>query len=188
MTWEVFERAMEWVKFLYDRGLEKELSFTGIGESTLHPRFIDMLDYARNMCPSLPIVFSTNGLPSFTDEIAESCVRLDVGVMVSLHRPEVAGRTVKKAFELGILKYVNNAFAVSAFDWAGQVPTWFNTAQSVPCDYLKQGWGVVLADGKITTCCIDSEGLGVVGTVWDKPGSLFLKPFDLCKNCHMKVP
>lgn len=188
MGWNTFKRAMEWVKYFDQRGLQKELSFTGIGEATLHPAFIDMLRIARSECPSLPIVFSTNGLPTFTREIAEVCKELNVEVMISLHRPEVAGPAVQMAQELGILKYVNNSFAVDAFNWAGQVPTWFNSAPALTCEYLRSGWGVVLVDGQITTCCLDAENKGVVGSVWDDPGSLSIEPYDLCKSCHMELP
>ena len=63
MLFGTFLQAMEWVEFFYNRGLQKELSFTGIGESTMHPQFKEMLLHARERCPKMPIVFSTNGLP-----------------------------------------------------------------------------------------------------------------------------
>ena len=136
----------------------------------------------------MPIVFSTNGLPSFTEEIAKACKKYNVEVMISLHRPEVAGRAIQMAQELGILKYVNNSFATEAFDWAGQVDWFVSVKKEVICEYLRSGWGVILFDGQITTCCLDSENKGVVGTVWDEPGSLELEPYSLCQSCHMTVP
>ena len=188
MDWLTFLRAMLWVTYFYERGLQKELSFTGIGEATLHLKFIPMLIYARQHCPDLPILFSTNGLPTFTEEIAQACQELNVGVMISLHRPEVAGRAVELAKKYGVLKYVNNSAATEAFDWAGQVD-WFNSTQeNIVCEYLRSGWGVVLQDGQITTCCLDAENRGVVGTVWDDPGSLSIEPYELCKSCHMELP
>lgn len=187
MEWGTFLKAMNWVEAFYENGLQKELSFTGIGESTLHPEFPEMLKYARLRCPNLPIVFSTNGLPTFTEEIAALCKRLNIEVMISTHRPEMAGKAIEMAKRFGILKYVNTSFATAAFDWAGQVPGWFNSAPKIQCDYLKQGWGVVLVDGQITTCCLDAENQGVVGTVEDNPGSLMVQPYELCKSCHMKI-
>lgn len=188
MEWETFLQSMEWVRFFDKLGLQGELSFTGIGESTLHPRFDEMLMIARGVCPDIPIVFSTNGLPSFTEEIAKVCAALKVEVMISLHRPEMAGKAVEMAKRHNILKFVNNSFATSAFNWAGQVDTWFNSAPATPCAYLKNGWGVILQDGQITTCCLDSENIGVVGNVWDKPGSLSIEPYSLCEACHEIVP
>lgn len=188
MEWSTFMEAMKWVKKFYDLGLQKELSFTGIGEATLHPEFCAMLIEARSQCPTMPIVFSTNGLPSFHEGIAECCKEHNVQVMISLHRPEVAGLAIQMAKKYGILKFINNSFATEAFDWAGQVPTWFNSTERVVCEYLRSGWGVVLQDGKITTCCLDAENKGVVGTVWDEPGSLKMEPYELCKSCHMEQP
>lgn len=188
MKWDTFIQSMTWVEHFYKLGLQKELSFTGIGESTMHPHFDDMLIYARLKCPDIPIVFSTNGLPTFTDYIAKICKENKVEVMVSMHRPEVAARVINMCKEYGILKFVNHAFATDSFDWAGQVPGWFVSAPKLVCEYLRSGWGVILQDGQITTCCLDAENKGVVGTVWDKPGELKLSPFSLCDKCHMEVP
>ncbi len=188
MTWETFIRSMVWVKKFYDLGLQSELSFTGIGESTMHPEFADMLVVARRQCPDMPIVFSTNGLPTFTEGIAKVCQEFKVEVMISLHRPEVAGKAIQLAKKYGILKYTNDAFATRSMDWAGQVEDWFVSAAPGYCAYLKRGWGVILFDGQITTCCLDAENKGVVGTVWDEPGSLTMEPFSLCEPCHETVP
>ena len=43
MVWDTFIRSMVWVKKFYDLGLQSELSFTGIGESTMHADFCGML-------------------------------------------------------------------------------------------------------------------------------------------------
>jgi len=188
MTWETFERALYWVKSFLAVGSQRELSFTGIGESTMHPQFQDMLRAARALDANMPIVFSTNGLPTFTEEIAQTCQKLNVEVMVSLHRPEVAGKAIELARKYGILKFINTQFADAAFDWAGQVKNWYVSAPKLTCEYLRSGWGVILFDGKITTCCLDSENKGVVGTVWDAPDSLSIKPYSLCSTCHMSLP
>jgi hypothetical protein len=188
MTWETYQQALVWVKHFLSLGQQRELSFTGIGESTMHPRFLDMLESARALHATMPIVFSTNGLPTFTEEIAKECARLNVEVMVSLHRPEVAGKAIELCKKHGVLKYINTQFADNAFDWAGTVKNWYVSAPKLVCEYLRSGWGVVLFDGKITTCCLDSENKGVVGTVWDAPGSLSLQAYSLCSTCHMQLP
>ena len=188
MTTEIFLKSLDWITYFYDRGLQQELSFTGIGESTLHPEFVNMMTTVRQHCPDMPIVFSTNGLPTFTEEIAKACQKLNVQTMISLHRPEVAGKAIELSKKYGILKYVNNAFATEAFDWAGTVDWYVSAPKNIVCEYLKSGWGVFLQDGQITTCCLDSENEGVVGTVSDDPGSLYLEPYSLCKSCHMTVP
>lgn len=188
MTWDTFMQAMVWVEHFYKLGLQDELSFTGIGESTMHPEFCGMLVHARRVCPNMPIVFSTNGLPSFHEGIAKCCAENKIEVMVSLHRPEMAGKAIEMSKKYGILKYTNDAFATRAMNWAGTVDNWFVSAGSSICAYLQKGWGVVLVDGQITTCCLDSENLGIVGTVQDTPGSLKMSPFSLCDNCHEITP
>jgi hypothetical protein len=187
MDLPTFEKALEWVEFFNDRGTQNELSFTGLGESTLNPLFPYMLKIARKKFPKLRMVFSTNGLPTFTEEIAKICQDNNILVAISLHRPEVAGRAIELAKKYDILELVNASAAVAAFDWAGQVD-WFVSAPDILCDYLKQGWGVILFDGKITTCCLDANNYGVVGTIYDKLGVLEIKPYSLCESCHMRVP
>ena len=187
MRMSVFERALEWCEHYSSKGTQMELSLTGLGESTLHPHFADMLRMARKALPKQEILFSTNGLPSFTEQVAMVCRDFRIGVYVSLHRPEMAGRTVELCKRYGIIRQVNAAAAVSAFDWAGQLD-WFVSAPKTNCDYLAQGWGVVLVDGRITQCCIDAHGKGGIGHVNDLPGTVWTQPFDLCNGCHMTIP
>ena len=187
MEWATFERAIEFAKPFAAAGTQKELSLTGIGESTLHPRFVDMLELARATFPELPIGFSTNGLPSFTEEIAKACGRLKINVYVSLHRPEVAAKAIELARKYNCFALANPGAAVSAMNWAGQVD-WHVSAPRTICAYLALGWGVVLVDGSVTTCCLDAEKAGVIGTIWDDPLSLEVKPYKLCDTCHESVP
>ena len=78
--------------------------------------------------------------------------------------------------------------AVYAVDWAGQVD-WKFTAPTFgePCPWKREGWCFVLADGRISTCCFDADGSGVVGHVNDPIGSVRCRPYRLCKDCHQDV-
>jgi len=187
MEWDTFLRAMDVVDFYNKQGTQGELSFTGLGEATLHPRFSEMLAYARGVLPDNYLCFSSNGLPLFTREIAETCKQFNIRVFLSLHRPEVAGKTVALCREYEILEDVNMSAATSAFDWAGEID-WPVSADRIECDYLKDGWGVILVDGRVSTCCIDAHGKNIIGHINDELGSLETKPFDLCSKCHMRVP
>lgn len=187
MEWSVFEQALELVKHFVRKGTQTELSLTGIGESLLHPRFPEMVGAARGAIGwDRPLVVTTNGV-DFTDELAAQLKHYRPMVFVSLHRPEMAGPAIEAAKKHGILSGTNASAATSAFNWAGQVK-WHVSAPRITCDYLKQGWGVVLVDGRVTTCCLDATGDGAFGTVWDDPQTLRLKPFSLCGTCHMRVP
>lgn len=194
MERRVFERALDWAETLNDRRDpdRAELSLTGIGEALLHPDFVAFVALARKRLPVHPIVFSTNGL-LLTDEICERLAPYHVRVCVSMHRPERAGPAITAAKRHGIFLVANHSPASQAMDWAGQISVPWKSAPPITCEYLKSGWGVVLVDGRITTCCIDASGAGVVGHVDDpiesltKPGT-GLKPYSLCGPCHMQVP
>jgi len=112
-------------------------------------------------------------------------------VFVSLHRPEKAGPAINAAKRHGILADFNPSAATSSFDWAGLID-WEVSAPRTTCEYLRSGWGVVLSDGRVTTCCLDATGAGVVGHVDDEIGSLALAPWGDekvgCAACHMTVP
>ena len=184
MTWEIFLRTLEWAKHFDKENNQPELSLTGIGEATMHPRFIDMLREARKVLPKTNILFSTNGFPSFTEDTAKACAENKVDVYISLHRPEIAAKAVNLARKYGVLKAAHASFATSSVDWAGTLQ-WPVSAPRTPCMYLRLGWGTILVDGSISTCCYDSEKLGVVGHVNDEIGSAYVKPYSLCAKCHM---
>ena len=77
---------------------------------------------------------------------------------------------------------------ISAFDWAGQVE-WFVSAPKTICKYVTEGWGVILVDGNISTCCIDAHGKQIIGDVFkSKPDEIVNSGGVLCKDCHMTIP
>jgi hypothetical protein len=186
MTDETFALAMDLVEHFCRVGTQHELSLTGVGESLLHPRFFEMVEFARSIIGPRDLVITTNGL-LLDDAACERLKPFAPKVFVSLHRPEKAGPAVEAAKRAGIFAGANPAPSVSAFDWAGQVK-WHVSAPRTPCEYLRMGWGVVLVDGRVTTCCLDATGGGSFGTVHDTPDQLALSPWKLCESCHMTVP
>ena len=171
-----------------------ELSLTGIGEAVLHPRFLEMVARARE-CIGLerPLVITTNGI-LFDDALCAALAPYRPAVFISLHRPERAALAVVAAKKHGIFAGTNEAFVTAAFDWAGTQRNWtpMVSAPKIKCEYLRTGWGVILVDGRIATCCLDADGSSAVGTVWDDPEKLMLKPWGDtekgCAKCHMEVP
>lgn len=186
MGLDVFERALHWCKHFEAQGTQGELSLTGIGETLMHPEWREMVRMAREALPGNYLNFSTNGI-LLDDAACEHLAQYGFRVWVSLHRPEKAGPAMNRAARWGILDGPNASAAISSFDWGGVVD-WEVTAPASPCEWLRQGWGNVLVDGRMSTCCLDAAAQGVVGTVWDEPGSLSIKPYSLCEGCHMIVP
>lgn len=183
---ETFALALEWVRAFIAQGTQGELSLTGLGEATIHPKFLEYVREARKaLGPGRTLLLSTNGI-ELDDAMARELAKERCGVYVSTHRPERAGLAVNAAKRAGIFIDTNTSFVTSALNWAGQVE-WENTAPSIYCEFLNQGWGVVLSDGRITTCCFDAEGLGVVGHVKDLELA-GMQPYELCNTCHMKIP
>lgn len=193
MARATFVRALEWAVALNDArdDTRAELSITGIGEALLHPEFVDFLALARAALPRNPLVFSTNGI-LLTEEYCAKIAPYRPRVYVSLHELKAAGPAIQAAKKYGLLANVNPSPATSAFDWAGQVKH-FVSAPPMVCEFLRSGWGVVLVDGRITTCCLDASAKGVVGHVDDPIESLTvpgtgIRPFSLCGPCHCEVP
>lgn len=188
MTMETFERALQWVSYFDTVGdNQKELAITGMGEALLHPEFDKMLTLARAIYPGF-IHFSTNGI-LFDEYYAELCKDLNVYVFVSLHRPEVASKAVHLAQEYGVIADVNTSFAHSSLDFAGQVE-WPNSAtdqKNLICSYQKEGWGMVLADGTINTCCWEAEGENAIGHVNDNIGSVDMRVMPACEHCSLEI-
>lgn len=94
---------------------------------------------------------------------------------------------MNRAQRHGILETYNASAAISSMDWAGQLD-WEVTAPASRCEWLAQGWSNILVDGRVSTCCLDASGVGVVGHVDDEIGSLSVKPYSLCQPCHQQVP
>jgi hypothetical protein len=186
MPWETFERTLEHVRYYVAKGTQVDLSLTGIGEAILNPRFVEMMAASREAMGNRKIILSTNGT-HMTPELAREFNRYNVGVYVSLHRPEVAGPALEMLDEARVMRAANYAFVDSALDWAGQVE-WHVSAPRAPCGYLSKGWAVVRQDGAINACCMDAHGLYKIATVWDEPGTLMTHPTPLCAKCNFRVP
>lgn len=186
MTRENFERTLLWVDFYLRQGTQGELNLAGIGESTLHPELLDFVRLARVvMGNGGRIVFATNGL--ICDEtMVKELAALKVRVWVSLHRPEKAAIAVDLYRRHNMLDGVSSDPSINSNDWAGQVK-WIKSGARFPCPWMKNGWLMAMADGRLTSCCLDAQGIGIVGHVNDPLGSAETKPYELCKKCYQDI-
>lgn len=183
MSMQTFERVLHLVKGYHAAGTQRELSMHGIGESLVHPQFAEMVVMARRELPNIDLTLATNGV-IMDDEIAGMLAVNRVRTWVSLHRPERAGPAIEALKRQDILAGVSADPSVAAVDWAGQVD-WHVSAAPNRCMWLAQGMAIAFADGRIGTCGFDGQGTdGVIGTVYDAPQELRVKPYSLCDGCN----
>lgn len=188
MREEDFRLALKWASALEEIHHHGELNLAGIGESTLHPRFIDFLRMAREaMGPDVKLVLATNGL-LVDDAMADAMAPYRPSVYVSLHRPEKAKTAIDALSRAGLLVAVSCDPAINATDWAGQVK-WKVTSQAKGqrCTWFREGKVIVLADGRISRCSFDASGVGVIGTLRDDLTTLETSPYELCNHCHLAI-
>ena len=202
MTIEVFERALEHVVHYAEAGTQGELALTGIGEALMHPDFILMAELARAALPENLITLSTNGVllahkaghrEHLRGELLiDALHEYRIATFVSMHRPERAAIAANRLRERGVLMAQNTAFGdMGSMDWAGGLD-WQVNAEPITCEFLRSGWCVILADGRIATCCLDAEGSSTVGHVDDAPGTHVIQPWkgerQGCSSCYQEVP
>jgi hypothetical protein len=190
ISWDDFKSALALACHFQRQGTQGELNMAGIGESTLHPDFLDMLTFARRTLGyKQRILFATNGI-LFDENIAKHCRALAVHVYVSMHRPEKAGPAINLARKYGVLHGASSEPALAATNWAGQVDWEVTAPPDRPCMWLQKGKVMVMADGRITTCSFDASGAGVIGHVQTQNiEGLEVRPYKLCASCdHCIIP
>ena len=160
-----FERSLHWAAHFVRAGTQRELNLAGIGESTMHPHFMDYVKQAREAVgKGCRLVLATNGI-LVDEELVEHLALYDVHTWVSLHRPEKAGPAIELLKKYKILHGVSADPSVAAIDWAGQVKWHVSAPEGGDCFWTQDARVFVLADGRVTRCCFDAEGKGVLGYV-----------------------
>lgn len=186
MTREIWDQSLKQASRCVRWYGQDELNIVGLGESTLHPHFVEWVHQARSAVgDKVRLVITTNGL-LFDDALAQSIKGARPMVFVSAHRPEKAGPAIEAAKRAGMLAGVSVDPSVASVDWAGQVD-WHVSADPSPCPWVRGGRVYVTAEGKLTTCCFDSADLGVIGTIWNDLDKIRTRPYALCATCHQTL-
>jgi hypothetical protein len=189
MDEETYVASLRWAKKFVQRGSQFELNLAGIGESTMHPDFVRWVHLAREAVgPRCRIVLATNGL-LMTDEMAVAIAPADPMVWVSLHRPEKAGPAVEALKRVGLLAGVSADPALAAMNWAGQVNWHVSVPERRKCQWVRGGLAFVMSDGRVSSCCLDSDGSGVIDQDIKTAdlGHVSTHRYRLCDTCDQEV-
>lgn len=191
MPEEVFVRALEHVKYYVKLGTQKEVNVASLGEATLHENFVEYVCRVREAVGwGVTIIFATNGITAAKpggEEMVKALAAFRPQVFVSLHRPELAGLAVPLYKKYGLLYGVSADAAINGNSWAGQVDWPETSISAMACGWQRQGLAVAMSDGRISACCLDASGIGVIGHVNDEVGSLKTRPYALCLTCHHHI-
>ena len=163
------------------------------GEPLLHPQFFDLVRYAaergvRTMitsngthlspenrrrlleCGLERVTFSVDG-----DHITHRRIRgvdladLRRDILALVSERDAAGARLRIDISMVVDAATESALDTYFADWKGiadrvqAIPRLVAERRTTPCRELWRGTLVVLWDGRVTTCCVDSEGLLTVG-------------------------
>lgn len=178
MTIENFKKSLELVKQLK----QDRLTLHNFGEPLLHPQLEEFIKLAKGIVPNVNL--STNGILL----TREKAVKLKEAGLSELYFSEHNKSLTKKVKEacngLNLLKSIRYNFW---HDWAGTAPLKKDKIliEATPCEFLLNKWVAILWDGRVNSCCMDVEGLGILGHINDKD-ILTKEPdiFNLCYSCH----
>lgn len=190
MAWATFKKAIDAVLyFARVRGSQLELNLFGIGEPTLHPDIVAMVEYARQHLPfKQNMHLNTNG-NTMTVKLATDLKRAGISeIDVTGHNPRKAAECIRIFKEVGIGGRLSVDFITQPNNWAGQVD-WLEPDYFYPCPWLHRGQVMIMSNGDVTRCCIDARATGVIAHVdnidWN---TATVSPFKLCESCHQLVP
>jgi hypothetical protein len=165
----------------------------GIGESTIHPDFVDYVRLAREAVDeasrapgTIMLLIATNGV-ALTEDIVKATKPYNLRYYVSMHRPEKAGPAIELCRKYDCLDGASADPSLAAIDWAGQVKWHVSAPKNRACMWIRAARAFVMADGCVSACCLDGSGAGINGHVYHPIGSLKTKPYSLCKTCDQTI-
>lgn len=191
MSDRVFDKSLELLQELINRGTQLEVNMNGDGESFLDPQLAYRIKRTKHIMGEGKVCLCTNGL-NLTLEVCQALKdagldQLDLSPHSAWHARKAAVIMIK----VGIPGVINDGVIISSHNWAGQLEpeNQIECLLKNQCDPLIEGRGYILKEGNITPCCYDYRNLGVFGSVFDEdildhP----IKPYELCKTCHQKIP
>lgn len=207
MTREKGFISLDTVKKVVDNCLktnQKYIALHHMGEPFLHPQLKDIVKMFTDN--GIKTEFSSNGLILTYKKLVEmneaglSLLRIAIDYKYEQKKNKILTALFKfyknvsnpalricihtvEGNDLSMYKH----FPVQLLDkpkdnWAGQIDGESTLSKASQCYFLDYNYGVVLWDGRIVNCCLDSDAKDVIGTI-DNIESINTCEFELCKNC-----
>lgn len=213
MTPETFDKALD-CTIPASYSPDSPVTISGFGESLLHPQLKELFDVAANKgvyiaMPTNGLLLTPEKLRIMADR---GLVRLEVSIhtKTSLKRYKEIYDIVRK--EYPYIQYLANVvehYKDILPQWLQEVELTPEQQQSVllvrehnwsrndrpetdyekqkwqsRCVFLKQRYCVIRWDGRVYTCCVDSEGINYIGHINDFASLTYEgKEFHLCHKC-----
>lgn len=188
----------------YTKVLDKQelgfLELHGFGEPLLHPNICELVRLGKER--KFYVKFSTNGL-LLNEDIMEKLRAAKLDLLYISLKPffeqtvSFLNEHYREYKDMLCLLYIENKdqmkplnpnWKVTRYEphnWSGQVDMPNPNRKHDGCPILRIGAVTVLWDGKVTACCRDCEGVGVLGSIDDD--HLQSRRFQLCDYCDLKV-
>lgn len=165
-----------------------QIQITGIGESTLHPRFCEYVERLR-LATYDKIVMPTNGISLDVEKI-KACQKAGVQICISPHQPEEAAKALRRCIDNDMPVVLLGMDMMSqTHDWAGQVDWLKWNGPRIECEWLANEHVTCQSDGMISSCCYNASDKNLIGHIanWHSV-SMKTGPGELCPTCHYDVP
>jgi len=142
----VFDKSLELLQELCNRGTQMEVNMNGTGESFLDPHLVKRVKAVKKIMGKRSVCMCTNGV-NMTYEICKGLKdagldQLDLSPHSAAHARKAAAIMIK----VGIPGVLNNGVIVYTHNWAGQLEpkNQVPCMLSFQCDPLIEGRGYVL--------------------------------------------
>lgn len=187
MSPATFARCLEHVAYFAGRGTQGMVDLAGIGEPTIHPELPRLVAMARDALGPGCVIRITSNAIAIDDALASAVAPHRPSFLLSTHSPRRVAQALRVLGRHGIWASIAPCNETYRHDWAGQVVVKTIGAKRVECGWIRDGMVMVMADGRVTTCCLDARGVGVIGHVDDPVGSWTTEPYELCRTCHLEI-
>jgi len=191
MSDRIFDKTLELLQELCNRGTQMEVNMNGDGEAFLDPQLVKRVKRTKEIMGDRRVCMCTNGV-NMTYEVCKGLKDAGMDQLdLSPHSTVHARKAAQIMLKVGIPGVLNNGPIIYTHNWAGQLEpeNQVDCMLKGRCDPLIEGRGYVLTEGNITPCCYDYRNLGVFGSVFD--GDILsrpIRPYSLCRTCHQDIP